>query len=160
MESTHPLNLNLRQVISCLTGVLSQVEAQKIEEELRRNVRQALRLSETHLRSARAMNSWRNVVSRGYYCCYCASRAIRLAETGIFSTETDDHKKVGNLPAGFPNRAVWSDVLTKFRADRNLGDYDHTARPRNLEYSSGKYLVFAGDFLNEAKRYLRARGII
>src|SRR5712692_8702894 len=131
MDKTHPLNLNLQKVVSCLGGVLLPAEIEKITAELYRNVRQALRLSEGHLRSARSaktqgMGAWRQVVSRGYYSCYSASRAVRLAKTGVFSMEVDDHKRVGDLPDSFPDRAVWADILTKFRADRNLADYDHT----------------------------------
>jgi hypothetical protein len=40
-----------------------------------------------------------------------ASRALRLANSGAFSTEVDDHKKVGDLPAAFPKRAIWADIL-------------------------------------------------
>ena len=50
----------------------------------------------------------------------------------MFSTEVDDHKKVGDFPDEFPKRSIWADVLTKFRADRNLADYDHTARSEDL----------------------------
>jgi hypothetical protein len=90
MDRSHPLTLNLQKVISCLRNVLLPAEIQKITAELHRNVRQALRLSEVHLRFARAaigqgMGGWRQVVSRGYYCCYCASRAVRLSKTGVFS---------------------------------------------------------------------------
>ncbi len=165
MDKTHPLNLNLQKVVSCLGGILLPAEIEKITTELYRNVRQALRLSEGHLRSARGaktqgMGAWRQVVSRGYYSCYCASRAVRLAKTGVFSTEVDDHKRVGDLPDAFPDHAIWADILTKFRADRNLADYDHTAQPRSLEYSPQQYLTHAGKFLEEVKRYLRSEGII
>jgi hypothetical protein len=74
--------------------------------------------------------------------------------------EADDHKKIGDLPDGFPSRAVWADVLTKFRADRNLADYDHSVRAAALEYSAGEYLAHAGNFLKEVKTYLRSEGIL
>ena len=165
MKSTHPLNLNLSKVISCLDAVLEPEEIQKIREELYRNVRLVLRLSEGHLRFAHASRTqgsggWRQVVSRGYYCCYCASRAIRLGKTGVFSTEVEDHKKIGDLPTAFPDRAKWADILTKFRADRNLSDYDHTAKKDELEYSADQYLNYADDFLKNVKAYLRSEGFI
>jgi hypothetical protein len=165
MDRSHPLNLNLQKVASCLSGVLLPAEIEKITAELHRNVRHALRLSEGHLRFARAaknhgLGAWRQVVSRGYYCCYCASRATRLAKTGVFSMEADDHKRIGDLPDGFPSRAVWADILTKFRADRNLADYDHSARGGALEYSAGEYLAHASSFLKEVKQYLRSEGIL
>lgn len=165
MDHDHPLNLNLQKVANCLGSVLSAVERDKIVAELHRNVRQAVRLAEAHLRSARGASPrtvgfWRHKVSRGYYCCYCASRAIRLARSGVFSTEVDDHKKIGDLPDIFPNRAIWADVLTKFRADRNLADYDHTVVSRALEYSAEEYVEHAQRFLAEAKNYLRGEGVL
>lgn len=165
MDRTHPLNLNLQKVANCLSGVLPPPEIEKITAELHRNVRQAIRLAEAHLRSARGasprgVGSWRQKVSRGYYCCYCASRALRLAKTGTFSTEVDDHKKIGDLPDLFPERAIWADVLTKFRADRNLADYDHTVQSRALEYPADEYLERARLFLGGVKEYLRNEGVL
>src|ERR1035437_7775995 len=162
MIKTHPLNLNLRKVILCLTGVLPPAELEKIKAEIHRNVRHALRLSGVHLRAARTqgLRIWRQMVSRAYYCCYCASRALRLAETGTFSTEVEDHKKVGDLPDTFPSRARWADILTKFRADRNLADYDHSAHSGDLEYTAEQYLTHAESLLAEIKRYLRSQGVI
>lgn len=165
MKSTHPLHLNLRKVVSCLSDVLAPAEIQKINEELYRNVRQGLLLSEDHLRFALAAGTegaigWRHAVSRGYYCCYCASRSIRLGKTGVFSTEVDDHKKIGDLPDDFPDRAKWADILTKFRADRNLADYDHTAGTGELEYSADQYLKYAEDFVKNVKAYLHKEGFI
>jgi uncharacterized protein (UPF0332 family) len=165
MNKTHPLNLNLQKVVSCLGDVLSPTELHKITTEIHRNVHQALQLSEIHLRAAHlakalGTGSWRQVVSRAYYCCYCASRAVRLAKTGSFSTEVDDHKRIGDLPDAFPNRAIWADILTKFRADRNLADYDHTARSGELEYPARKYLSYASELLTEIKKYLRGEGVI
>jgi hypothetical protein len=165
MDSDHPLSLNLRKVVRCLNGILSAPEKDRIIRELHRNVRQALRLAEAHLRSARSISSrmpgaWRQRVSRGYYCCYCASRAIRLARTGTFSAEVQDHQKVGELPDTFPDRAIWADILTKFRADRNLADYDHTVLATALEYSADEYVEHARAFLEEAKTYLRREGVL
>ena len=78
----------------------------------------------------------------------------------MFSTEVDDHKKVGDFPDEFPKRSIWADVLTKFRADRNLADYDHTARSEDLEYSADEYLRYASQLLAEIKTYLRTEGVI
>lgn len=165
MEKTHPLNLNLRKVVACLNRVLNTSELGKVEAELYRNVRQAIRLSEAHLRYAQSAvgarrGSWRQVVSRGYYCCYCASRAVRLSDSGTFSTEVEDHKKIGDLPDAFPERNKWEDILTKFRGDRNVADYDHTAGMNMLEYSPREYLGHAETFLQEVKTYLHSGGAI
>lgn len=165
LDRTHPLSLNLQKVANCLRGILPPAEIEKITAELNRNVRQVIRLSEGHLRSARKAKSygrgaWRQVVSRGYYCCYCASRAVRLAKTGSFSMEADDHKRIGDLPNGFPSVNVWGDILTKYRADRNLADYDHTAKESELEYTTEDYLDKAECFLREVKQYLRTERIL
>lgn len=150
---------------SCLRDVLSPAEIDKITSELHRNVRQALKLSEIHLRFAQqtktsGKGAWRHIVSRGYYCCYCASRAARLAKTGVFSTESDDHKKIGDLPDAFPDRNTWADLLTKFRADRNLADYDHRVGANKLEYRPHEYLAKANDFLKQTREYLRGEGVL
>lgn len=165
MDKAHPLNLNLLKVISCLSGVLSPPELDRIREEIHRNVRQALNLGEGHLRAAKAARmansrSWRQVVSRSYYGCYCASRAIRLSQSGGFSTEVEDHKRIGDLPDGFPDRTRWADILTKFRADRNLADYDHTAHLADLEYSAAQYLAHAERFIAAVRSHLHQQGII
>lgn len=161
----HPLNLNLHKVISCLQGVLGPAEIDKITAELHRNVRQALRLSEVHLHFAFeaqrcGRGAWRHVVSRGYYCCYCASRAVRLAKSGNFSMEPDDHKRIGELPADFPSKDIWADILTKFRADRNLSDYDHRSGVTQLEYRPQDYLNKAKKFLLDSKKYLKSQGVL
>jgi len=161
MDQHHPLNLNLFKVARCLKRILPPSEVDKITDELNKNVRQAIRLADMHLRFARSATgngSWRQKVSRGYYCCYCASRAVRLSKSGFFSTQVDDHKKVGNLPDAFDKRLVWADILTKFRADRNLADYDHTVGPSALEYPPDDYLTHATEFLKAAKSYLRSEG--
>jgi hypothetical protein len=72
----------------------------------------------------------------------------------------EDHKRIGDLPDAFPNRTRWADVLTKFRADRNLADYDHTARSADLEYSAAEYLIHAEKFIAEVRTYLHEQGII
>jgi uncharacterized protein (UPF0332 family) len=161
MDQQHPLNLNLLKVARCLSQVLRPRDIDKIKHELKQNVRQALRLAEAHLRFARSAAGnagWRQKVSRAYYCCYCASRAVRLSKTGVFSTQVDDHKKVGDLPDAFEDRLVWADILTKFRADRNLADYDHTVSSSALEYPPDDYVAHAAEFLKQAKKFLRSEG--
>ena len=130
---------------------------------MRENVRQLIRLAQAHLRYAKAstgQHGWRQRVSRGYYCAYSASRAIRLEVAGTFSTDVSDHKKIGDLPADFKHIARWQEFFTKFRADRNLADYDHTARESELELRSTDYLLKAEEFLNETKTYLKSRGAL
>ncbi|MEW7991095.1 MAG: hypothetical protein AB2820_12640 [Candidatus Thiodiazotropha sp.] len=161
MKDNHLLQINPRKTIRCLTPILSAAEINKIELELKNNVRQLLRLGHAHLRFAKrasGQSMWRQRVSRGYYCVYSASKAIRLEVTGIYSTELTDHKKIGDLPADFQDRSRWKELLTKYRADRNLSDYDHSVRESALELSSATYLKFAEKFLKAAKIYLKNRG--
>jgi hypothetical protein len=162
MDDNHILQLNPYRLLRCLGTVLDSAELQKITDALHDNVRQLVRLAEAHLRFARHASGrmgWRQRASRGYYCCYCASRALRLFGNGYYNTDSDDHKKIGNLPDGFPNKDIWADVLTKFRGDRNLADYDHTSTEKALELSSATYLDKASDFLRETKSFLSKKSI-
>ncbi len=163
MDENHLLTLNPRKVQRCLQGILTQNELHKIEAAVRANVRQLLALGRLHLSTAVRLTgprTWRQAVSRGYYACYAASRAVRLANSGYYSQETKDHERVGELPDDFPDKMKWKDTLTKFRADRNVADYDHTLRERDLEMSSDDYMRHARQFLRTTAEYLRARGAL
>lgn len=163
MDDDHLLQLNPRKVIRCLASIVPADELAKIETELRQNVQQLMRLGQAHLRSAKQASgplSWRQRVSRGYYGAYAASRAIRLEVAGFYSSDAGDHKKIGDLPDDFNAATRWKDFLMKFRADRNLADYDHSVSESALELRSVDYLAHAEDFLKEARRYLLARGAL
>lgn len=158
MATNDLLELNPRKVIRCLKDILPSSELQKIENEVTKNVKQLIRLGEGHLRYAHHLSGrdiWRQRVSRAYYACYSASKAVRLAQDGSYNTEARDHKKIGNLPDNFPDKNIWQNKLTKFRADRNIADYDHSAKEKELEYSSSQYLVEASDFVRGIKAYLK-----
>jgi hypothetical protein len=75
---------------------------------------------------------WRQKISRLYYGAYNVSRAVRLCVSGEFSDDSTDHKRIGDLPADFPNQALYKNRLNSLRDDRNLCDYDHTARAADL----------------------------
>lgn len=157
------LNLNPRKIMQCLSGILNELELQKIESELRKNSKQLIKLGEAHLRFANGLSGrdcWRQRVSRAYYACYSVSKALRLAKTGFYSTESKDHQKICDFPDDFPNKDIWKDKLTKFRADRNIADYDHLAKEKNLEYTSSEYLSEAYAFLQETKKYMRGKNLI
>jgi len=161
MDENHLLNLNVRKTIRCLQGILEPNELEKIDKALAANVRQFLTLANSHLRFARRAEgpaSWRQRVSRAYYACYAASRAVRLGVFARYSQETDDHKRAGDLPKDFPDLERWQDVLIKLRGDRNLADYDHTATQRTLENTSADYVRMTGEFLAASRDYLRAKG--
>ena len=163
MRDDHLLQLNPRKVIKCLRTIVSADQLDAIEAALRDNVRQIIGLAQAHLRYAKASagpSGWRQRVSRGYYCAYITSRAVRLEEAGTFCGDVSDHKKIGELPDDFKDLARWQEFLTKFRADRNLADYDHTANESGLEMRSHDYLAKAEEFLKEAKIYLNNRGAL
>ncbi|WP_144058187.1 hypothetical protein [Novipirellula maiorica] len=163
MEDNHVLNLNPHKTMRCLAGILTPAEISKIQDEINANAIQLMRLADAHLRFAKSASgqlSWRQRVSRGYYSCYSASKAVRLAVQGTYDTDVKDHKQIGDLPAGFPNRQTWKDLLTKFRADRNIADYDHSETENALELPSTQYLDEATAFIAEAKAFLRDRGVL
>jgi hypothetical protein len=162
MKDDNILNIgNPYHAIRCLEPLLDPAEIDKIRNEINRNVRQLVNLGNSHFRTARRASgpgSWRQRVSRAYYACYCISRAVRLAVNGAYTTDPADHKKVGNLPNGFPSSATWSDFLIKFRGDRNIADYDHTDCRKNLEMSDAEYVEQTEKFIRQAKGYLKNRG--
>jgi uncharacterized protein (UPF0332 family) len=158
----HLLRLNPARVIRCLKGILDAQELASIQSEIDLNVGALLRLAIAHRRFAAQVTgrlSWRQSVSRAYYACYTASRAVRLSVYGVYETDVSDHKKVGNLPEDFADSATWQDLLTKFRADRNLADYDHTALQADLELSVSDYLTKTDTFLTQCRTSLRNRGV-
>jgi hypothetical protein len=162
MDDNHPLNLNLLKVARCLGGVLSVDELRKIQQVHVRNVWEGIGLARAHLRFAKSTggpSNWRQRVSRAYYACYCASRAVRLAQHGGFSTDVEDHKKIGQLPDDFPRRDVWAELFVKFRGDRNLADYDPTVGASALEHTTREYVERADRFLRDAVAYLRSKGL-
>jgi len=64
------------------------------------------------------------------------------------------------LPNDFDLVTRWQDTLTKFRADRNIADYDHSAAEKDLELTSAEYLKEADNFYKLARAYLKARGAL
>jgi len=163
MDDNHLLNLNPQKTIRCLETILDVEELQKIQDAINENVQQLVNLSRSHLRFAESVagrSSWRQRVSRGYYSAYCMSRAVRLKSSGYYNTDPTDHKKIGDLPANFPDKSTWEDFLIKFRADRNIADYDHTVSERALELTSHTYISEALRFYQVARNYLTTLGAI
>lgn len=160
MEDHHLLQLNPLKVIKCLTPILSAEELNKIKIVLHDNVEQLLSLGRSHLHFALSVSgsaSWRQRVSRGYYCAYCASRAVRLAHDGFYKEDSGDHKRIKELPSDFPSKSTWVDFLVKFKADRNLADYDHTVLESALELPSSEYLEKSKEFLDVVGKYLKEK---
>ena len=161
MKDSNILKVKLPTLLKCLKEVLKPSQVSLVEQEIHKNVKQLIRLSESHLRFASQVNGkghWRQQVSRAYYCCYNASKAVRLAVHFVYNTDISDHKKIDELPDDFPNKPTWQNTLTKFRGDRCLADYDHTNCVSSLEKSSSEYFKLSQTFLLETKNYLKKRG--
>ena len=129
---------NLNKLKINLVNVIDDTAIHAIEDEINKNVAKLYLLGKSHYSFAIRQNnrSWRQKVSRLYYGAYNASRAVRLCVTGEYSADSGDHKKIGNLPDGFPNRATYSNRLSTLRDDRNLCDYDHTVNCSDLSIGS------------------------
>lgn len=118
-----------------------------------------MQLSKTHLqfaKNARGINSWRQKVSRGYYACYCASRALRLFKSSEYNKKSDDHERISYLPDDLKDVAIWKNLLKTFRGDRNIADYDHIAKESDLEKNARTYVLKAEEFHNLVKEYIKA----
>ena len=152
-----------------IRAILEQYLSPQFFKEYDTAVRNAtlrfIRLSEQHLRAAilasKNKKLWRTTVSRAYYACYSASRALRYLVTGNISMgEVADHKKIGELPNDFPDRLKWADVLVEMRNDRNLADYQPWSNSlKELAVQPSLTLVLAENFVREAKKYLKSRGV-
>jgi hypothetical protein len=163
MKSPHLLlaGSNCRRLKSELTSVLSAAALTAIEGEIQKNVAEMFRLGLSHhaFATGPARREWRQCVSRLYYACYAVSRSVRLEVDGHFTTESTDHKRVGDLPEDFPRREQFKNQLVTLRDDRNLADYDHTATEMELVFPVADAIVMAQDFIDEAGRYLTVRGV-
>jgi len=151
---------NPRKIKTILTGVVDQNALNSIENEIRKNTQQLFDLALYHYRFAGPLSSyqWRQKVSRLYYAGYSCTKATRYYATGIYSTDGSDHKKVGDLPADFPNAATFSNKLSVLRNDRNTCDYDHMSRASDLVISTPEAAQIIRDLLKETKAYFAAQG--
>lgn len=163
MDDIKILKSNPYKIADMLSSILPQPEINKILSFAYNHVKMLMKLATQQLNYAKSIKSrkaWRQKISRAYYACYNASKAIRLADSGYYSQESSDHKKIGELPNTFNNKTYWEDFLKKFRSDRNLADYDHVSLSKDLEYSPTTYLNEATNFINEARNYLINKGIL
>jgi hypothetical protein len=163
MKSPHLLRAatNVRQLQHNLVNVVDTHAIGAIETEICMNVAQLYRLGRNHYSFAiRQHNrSWRQKISRLYYAAYNISRAVRLCVNGEFSEDSSDHKKIGVLPADFPNQATYANRLSVLRDDRNLCDYDHTAILADLVIQIDDSAELVESLLRDARSYLLQRGV-
>jgi hypothetical protein len=156
------LELNLEKTITCLTRVLDASAMASLRAEQAQHVHALVVLAENHLTFSKSIpgrRHWRHIVSRSYYAAYIASKAVRYAADNAFSKEARDHLEIGTLPKDFPNKPRWSSLLSTFRGDRNIADYDHLAKSSELEESPNEYRRKSEQFVELVKTYLKTRGI-
>ena len=162
MDEINILLQNPNKLANTLSPILGSVTKQKILNVGKKHSKLLLKLSRQHLLFAKKIhsnNAWRQKISRGYYCCYNASKAVRLINSGEYSQEGKDHQKIGTLPIEFNRQSFWTNFLTQFRSDRNLADYDHDKKCGDLQMPPKKYIEQAELFYLDAKNYLHNRGV-
>lgn len=163
MSEIEILKRNPNKLARLLSCVLPQAEQEKIIKVGHDHSKKLMQLSRQQLifaKSIKNKQAWRQKISRGYYACYNASKALRLASSGHYSQEAKDHQKIADLPNSFNKKPFWENFLTQFRSDRNLADYDHLKQARDLEYTPKEYLSYAEEFYSEVKKYLQDEEIL
>lgn len=162
MNKPHLLKLNNpRKVKANLVGIIDEAALKCIEAEIEENVRGLLLLAKQYYRFAVRQPSayWRQRVSRLYYAAYNTARAVRLYDSGDYSTNVKDHLKFNKLPDDFPNNAKYSNQLPILREDRNICDYDHIAVAADLVLGTKTCKLLVEDFLKDAVAFLRTKGM-
>lgn len=163
MKEPHILlvSSNWQKIRKNLEQILNTSELAKIDAEIDRNAVGLFRLGEVHLAFAvgPAKVSWRQCISRLYYAAYAVSRSVRFKESGHYSTESTDHKRVQGLPVGFPDINRYSNQLAVLREDRNLSDYDHSAEEGDLLIPVSDAIVLVTEFVRDARSYLGGKGL-
>lgn len=163
MKTPHLLraSANVRRVKDNLVNVIDSVAISAIETEICANVAQLFVLGRSHYYFAVRQNnrSWRQKISRLYYGAYNVSRALRLCVNGEYSMDSSDHKKIEMLPNDFPNKNRYANRLGVLRDDRNLCDYDHTAKLADLVVGVHDATELVQQFLEDAQNYLKRRGV-
>ena len=162
LKSPHLLlaSSNACQMLANLRHILDADACNAIQNEINENVKLLFELGESHHTFATqlAKQYWRQRISRFYYGAYNIRRAVNLHENGSFRTDVDDHKKT-ELPSGLNNFNTYSIRLRDLREDRNLSDYDHTAREADLVLTQDEAESIVTDFLDDARIYLASRGV-
>ncbi|MDR1963079.1 MAG: hypothetical protein LBQ50_04825 [Planctomycetaceae bacterium] len=145
-----------------LSDILDQKSLNQIQNEIDKNVKDLFNLGINHYEFAKTLNSndWRHKISRLYYAAYNIARSVRLHTSGIYSTDSEDHKRVGELPKNFPNQARYVTGLADLREDRNLCDYDHIAKIEDTKLGIDDACSLVEDFMKDADSYLKNRNVM
>ena len=152
---------NVRKIKESLVDIVDAQAISAIEAEICANVAQLYSLGQSHYYFALRQNNraWRQKISRLYYAAYNVSRAVRLCVSGDYSIDSSDHKKVETLPEDFPNKNKYTNRLGVLREDRNLCDYDHTAKLSDLVVGIIDASELVQQFLKDSGGYLKRRGV-
>ncbi|NTE60862.1 hypothetical protein G6L68_09420 [Agrobacterium fabrum] len=139
---------NPRKILSNYRNFAGEYFSNAVEDQLRKHVHAIFRLALHHFEFAERQRSqeWRQKVSRNYYACYNASKALRFQVEGAYSTDVSDHKKIGDLPDDFPNRDYFKNKIETMRTDRNSCDYDHAVAEEDLIDSSADIAKITHEF--------------
>ena len=164
VRSPHLLHAghNPRHIKENLRGVVDDNAVDAIEAAIRQNVKELYVLARRDFTFACRLNAvhWRHCVSRLYYAAFCAARAVKLEVDGEYSASVAEHGNVWkSLPRKFPDRDRFANRLAVLRNDRNICDYDHTARARDLIIGRADSRALVDDFLKSVKEFLIARGL-
>ena len=163
MKSPHLLraSTNVRKLKDNLVDVVDEAAISAIEAEICANVTLLYALGRNHYYFAVRQNnrSWRQKISRLYYAAFNVSRAVRLCVNGEYYTDSSDHKRIESLPEDFPNKNRYANRLAVLREDRNLCDYDHTAKLADLVVGLNEAAELVEQFQSDAEKYLRLRGV-
>lgn len=152
---------NVNRLRENLRHLLDPAGNLALEREYHENIRGLFRLGSEHLGFATSLpaGQWRQVVSRSYYAAYNVTRALRLAESGHYSQDSTDHKKIDELPGGLANRMTYKTQLPLLRDDRNVCDYDHSVTEADLVIPVAQTLTLVAQLAVDARAYLASRGV-
>ena len=108
--------------------------------------------------SVEVEDNFRTIISRNYYACYHASRALVFLVT---KSDVDDHKKLAsNLRNCLePANANSADILDKWRDIRNEADYSPYPFIDDLKITAEESCTETADFLDILRPEFRKRGV-
>lgn len=152
---------NPLKLVKNLEGLINAAALDSIRQEIDRNVALLFQLGVSHYNFACgiARNEWRQRISRYYYGAYNIRRAVALKNSGLFSTESSDHKAIDQIPSEIPNSSAFKVRLGNLRDDRNLADYSHLAVVENLLVTPDEWESFVCDFMSSARDYLQSQNV-
>ena len=152
---------NTREMLENIRHIIDAGATRAIEDEIEKNTQELFALGEEHYDFAKhtAKSHWRQRISRFYYGAYNVRRAIQLYDSGVYSTDSSDHKKIDQMPQSLNNIQTYKNKLRSLREDRNLADYDHSASESDLVFTQDDYEQLVTDFINDARTFLTQKGV-